>query len=513
MTSRARLWVTAAGLLLAATLAYALRDNLTSNELDTLQTARRWLDAGYVPGDWFLGTDQGPRRPFQVLLSPLLATLPMVWVSVVGRVLGFAALAWATARLALRVGAAPWLTWLAALLFVGSGQGVVGGEWLVGQVESKVAAYAFILVGLQAWLDERPVVAGACLGLATSLHVLVGGQASLALTLAWLVERPWRSPRPALRAASAWLVGALPALVLVWSASRTVVQSDPPMSWIYVVFRVPHHADPNSWAWTWRLLLWLVMLVGVLGWSLRRDDARPERQRLARFGLLALVPCALGLLAAVLPDGHRYLQFLPFRVGALVLPLVALLLGAAWASDATASWSLPRHRTVLGLTGLTLVACAGWSLPRQLAQLLQLPEGGRPMHAGDTAADLATLARWLRDHGPPGGVLASPAHDSVGYLSQRPVVATYTQVPPNHTDVVHWYHRIVDLAGGTTPSERGSALLPVLDARFERLPPAQVQELARRYGMRILLARRTDLAWAPLHQQGVWTAWVIPEEP
>ena len=126
---------------------------------------------------------------------------------------------------------------------------------LVGQVESKVAAYAFILVGLQAWLDERPVVAGACLGLATSLHVLVGGQASLALTLAWLVERPWRSPRPALRAASAWLVGALPALVLVWSASHTVVQSDPPMSWIYVVFRVPHHADPNSWAWTWRLLL------------------------------------------------------------------------------------------------------------------------------------------------------------------------------------------------------------------------------------------------------------------
>ncbi len=498
----------AAALFVVAALAFALRDNLTSNELDTLLTARRFAEPQYLPGDWFLGLTQGPRRPFQLLLWPLMHLTSLPVASVLGRLLGYAWLALALGKLAARLGLGPALAVALGGLYVGMGQSVAGGEWLFGTVESKVAAYGLVLFALDAWLDGKTLRVGALLGLATTLHVLVGVQATLALGLCALLDWPgapgWKARAQAL---AAWMLTAAPGLAILAAAAGGHVQSDPPVSWIYVTFRTPHHSDPTTWHLSWRAWTSALVLATALAIVPRWRPQQPDLRRLAVFAAASLVPFAAGLIAAVLPSGHKFLQLLPFRVGGALAPLLGLLLLGVWLVQILPpllrTW-LPRA-VALAILVLACLATTG-----DLQTWRDFPRGGRPSLARDEGLQLADAAQWIRTHTPPTAiVLAAPTHESVGYLAQRPVVVTYKQTPPGHAEVVAWFKRIVDFAGGTVPPERGHALLPALDRRFEQLPPATYANLAHKYGGDVLLVRRTDLTQPVLYRNQAWTVYKL----
>jgi len=496
----------ATALWVVATLQFGLRDSLTSNELDTLLTARRWLEPEFLAGDWFLGLDQGPRRPFQVVLAPLVWALPLHVASVVGRLAGYAALAWALARLLARLGIGPALAVVLGGLYVRWDQSIAGGEWLLGTVESKVGAYALVLFGLDAWIAGRRGTAAALFGAATTLHVLVGGQATLAMALAglWAARgdpRPWRHW---LGLAAGWLVAASPAVVLLARAAAQQLPTGdgPDMAWIYVVFRTPHHSDPRTWTIGWRTWAVGLAMLAALALAPGRLADRPAARTLGAFGVAALLPFAAGIVAAQLPGGHRFLQLLPFRVGGAMLPLIGLVLcGALWVRFAPA---LPRVWLPRALAAWVLVQAA-LPLPGYLQVWRDFPMGGRPALPREAGLDLQKAAHWVAAHGPPqAAVLCSPALESVGWLAQRPVVASYKQVPPGRAEVVAWYHRIVDLAGGVQPTARGNPMLAELDARFETLPLDHYRALGRRHGARTLLVRRADLPLPVLYANAHW---------
>jgi hypothetical protein len=504
--------VIAAALFVVAALAFALRDNLTSNELDTLLTARRFVDPDYLPGDWFLGLAQGPRRPFQFVLWPLLRVASLPVASVLGRLLGYAGLSLALGKLASRLGIGPALAVVLGGLYVAFGQSVAGGEWLFGTIESKVAAYALVLFALDAWLDARVLKAAILLGLATTLHVLVGAQATLALGLCALLD--WPGPpgyRARAQALVVWTLAAAPGLVILADAAGSKVQADPPVSWIYVVFRTPHHSDPTTWHLSWRAWAAILVLGPALVLVPRWRPGQPDLRRLARFASAALVPFALGLLAALLPGGHKFLQLLPFRVGGALAPLLGLLLLGAWLAAVLppllAKW-LP------GLLATAVLVLAGLDARAELQTWRDFPRGGRPSLARTEGLDLANAATWIRDHSPRTAVvLAAPTHESVGYLADRAVVVTYKQTPPGHAEVVAWFHRIVAFAGGIVPPERGHALLPALDLRFEQLPPPTYAKLAHDYGGDVLLVRRRDLTLPVLYRNAGWTVYSLRGPP
>jgi len=201
------------------------------------------------------------------------------------------------------------------------------------------------------------------------------------------------------------------------------------------------------------------------------------------------------------------LQFLPFRVGGAMLPLLGLLLWGAWAARLSLGrWTcwLPR----VGAGALLLLAFLQWR--NDLQTWRDYPQGGKPALARTEALALADAARWIQAHSRAGTpVLASPSLESVGHLAQRPVAVTYAQVPPGRSAVVAWFARIVAFAGGTVPLARGHALLPELDARFEALPLATYRDLARRYGGQVLLLRRQDLALPKLYRNAAWTVYAL----
>lgn len=498
----------AVALFAVAALAFALHDNLTSNELDTLLTARRFAEPQFLAGDWFVGLAQGPRRPFQVLLWPLVNWASLPAASVIGRLAGYAWLTLALGRLAARLGIGPALAVVLGGGYVALGQSLAGGEWLFGTVESKVAAYGLVLLGLDAWLAGKTTRAWVLMGAATTFHVLVGAQSSLALGLCALLDWPG-SPgwKPRAQAIAVWLLAALPGLVIAAQAAGARVHSEPPVTWIYVAFRTPHHSDPSTWSMSFRAWAAVVVLGAALALVPRLRPPQPDLRRLALFAAATLVPFAAGLAASAMPNGDKFLQLLPFRVGGALAPLIGLMVLGAWLArlqlPALASW-LPR------LAALAIAVSAGALGYADLQTWRDFPRGGRPSLPRDQGLQLAEAATWIRDNTQPSAaVLASPTHESIGYLSQRPVVATYKQTPPSHADVVQWFTRIVDLAGGTVPAERGHALLPALDLRFEQLPPQTYLELARKYGSGVLLLRRTDLSLPVLYRNQTWTIYKI----
>ncbi len=76
------------------------------------------------------------------------------------------------------------------------GQDIVGGEWLFGGYEAKVAAYVLVLAALRlVLLPERLAAATLLLAIATYMHVLVGGFWFMAAMTLRLLNAPRDLPR------------------------------------------------------------------------------------------------------------------------------------------------------------------------------------------------------------------------------------------------------------------------------------------------------------------------------
>ncbi|MEO2022582.1 MAG: hypothetical protein ABGX05_12245, partial [Pirellulaceae bacterium] len=79
----------------------------------------------------------------------------------------------------------------------------LAGEWVVGGLEAKSFAYGMVFLGLEAIVLNRWNRAWVWLGAASAFHVLVGGWATLAAGMAWLVAP---ADRPSLKTMFPFLV-------------------------------------------------------------------------------------------------------------------------------------------------------------------------------------------------------------------------------------------------------------------------------------------------------------------
>jgi uncharacterized protein DUF6798 len=489
-------------------LKFAFHDNMTSNELDTLMVARRWADPSFLPGDWYTSLHPGPRAPFDILLWPLVRSLPLVDVSIVGRVIVLLALAIPLSRLAQRLDLSPSGTVVVGGLYIALGQSIVGGEWLFGLVESKVLSYALVAYGLDQLLFDRLRRGALAFGAATTLHVLVGGWASLAAVFTVLWTRVGTA-RERLYALALWVTAAAPGLTLAAMAALPFHPTDgPPASDIYVHFRVPHHTDPRSWVCPWSTWLLGFTMLAVLIWAACTSSWRSPEGRIARFSLATLVPFALGLAVAGRPTGNLILQLYPFRVGSAI----ALLSGIAFLARALLGrCPRPLAAWISRAAALTIAVMAVQAFTYDVALFRLFPDGGRPVQEPlERARALVEACTFIRQHTPAGTlVLASPAADSVSYLTGRPVVVSFKAVPSATHDLHEWYRRISDLNGGSFRHTGFEALQEIAE-RFPALSRGQYLALAQKYNASVLLVRRrNDLELPLLYENEDWSVFDV----
>ena len=506
---RRRFLTTTAVVFALLVLAFAFTDNMASNEIDTLMAARQWADPAFLPGDWFLNLPAGPRTPFQILLWPLVRALPLIAVSIVGRTLALLGLAFALSRLAWRLGLTPAATVLAGGMYVALGQSLVAGEWIFGALESKVAAYALIACGLDRLIVGKLLRAGLLFGAATTLHVIVGGWATLAavITVLWTQAG---TPRERWRALAAAIFAAAPGLALgLWAAMAADATSGSSASALYVYFRNPHHADPRAWNIGWTTTTMGLSVLVVLVWTQHRRPWWSAEAWIARFALATLLPLGVVVIAMRFPTGHAVLQLFPFRVGSAISLFAGVALATTmllrWFPESCARW-LPR------VAASWIAVMAVQAFAHDLALLRLFPEGGRPGgEPVERALSLVDACVFVRQHTQPDAiVLASPAIESVGYLTRRPVVVLFKCVPPYARALHEWHGRLVDMNGGNF-RHRGWAVNQEVDRHFGRLSTSQYLTLGEKYRASVLLIRRRDDLDLPLlYANAHWSVLALP---
>ncbi len=512
-------------------LKYLFDDNMGMvNEVDVLPLARQAADPSWIPGDWYLNQAPGYRRLFALLFGNLAAVWGFLVTSILGRLVCYGLVASGLALIGRCLGLKlPLLVTAVGLFFyVNPLQGLVAQEWLVKSLESKALAYGLLLLAIACLLQQRYRPMALLLGLATSFHVLVGGWATLIVLAQLLFQRlTGRNPILTLRQ---W--GVLAAIYLAASAFAIPpvvahlfsqpVSGELAPSFIYVFLRLPHHLNPLSWSPLWWLipLIYLLVLTGSM--AVLRHDQKGQTQEqyrasvvLFQLTLLSLIPFVGGLLIAPFDQQGSWLQFYPFRVGDVLLPLnTGLLLVCAIQQKFAARLQILQW-ICLGLIAVTcsiqLVTFQG-----QVARLSQFPANQDPAFE----PEWIEMAAWVKTQTPTNAlIISSPVEFAeFTWLTERPTLAKYKLLPQSKAKILEWYDRIADLNGGEFPLAPSPRTQDVrsqtrrdLIEGYNRLTNAQVKQLMAKYSAQYLLTRADhQLALPVAHRNDRYILYAAP---
>jgi hypothetical protein len=457
------------------------------NETAYLTKARHHADPAWGRGDFFLETPDA-HGVFYMLMGPLAASLSLEQAAWIGRWLGWLAVA-AGFRHAVVPLLAPWWPRLlaAALFSLALRHTPAAGEWVLGGCESKVFAWALVLVAVGEIARARLPWAVLALGAATALHPLVGGWGLVALVVA--VSMPaGRSLRDASMTAgkrggalaiSGGLLlaaaGLVPALGLSGDVDAAVRAA---AARIYVVERLPHHLLVRTFADGFVARHVLAILAWWLLAATRPFAPEPmpaARTRAYRFIVASLVitlaGCAVSLAEPLAPAAvHGLLRYYWFRLADILVPLALAVAAAAVVSDGALLARLVPVRPAVTRWGLAALLCLDlvhesrhWPLPGRTS-LVARSDGKVDAAAWRDACD------WIANHAPADACVLTPrGASSLTWWTGRREVVGWKNSPQDAASLVEWRRRIVDCFsrdGGFANLERSTAALGAERMRF-----------------------------------------------
>ncbi len=421
-----------AALLLIVLVAMAYPFFWTDNENHYFQIARQWFDPSF-------------RRPHDAAFDAAggkLVGLFLFGGAVdlfgwdVGRLiiglLSTAAIAWGFASLTSALAMSALDALVVLILFLASGQTVLGGEWFIGGIETKAFAYGFGLAGLAAMLTGRTLASAVWVVLALYFHFLVGAFWAGSVVIAALVGA---RNRDAATAGVVIAVLATPLLVILvtdWLRGSAIAPPPgaPSAEYIYSIIRNPHHVAPFAVPGWPRQLLAALVWAGACGWLCRMiavKSGKPLQTLATLVAILCLfVPVALFLSWLDRDTGALGKLYLlrPFSP-ILLLGLFAVV--AAWRSATIES---PHVRVLpLLLTAGVLIVAIGAGHFRMVVN--------RPPEVENIL--IAALQRHVPHEAP---VLLDPVTDTmtgIARSSGHQTVVSWKFVPTDTRDIYRWW--------------------------------------------------------------------------
>jgi hypothetical protein len=400
-----------AGLALAlfgATFAVTFRSTADTHEAIYLLGSRRVHDPSFLAADFTWSPLPPTSWLFDHLVAPLWSLLDQFSILLLGRALVWGLAAWS-------------LAWLARLLRIPGWTVVVGYTvWLLwGQTlaqcglpiegfQVKSLSYPLLFFALGLAMRRRLVLAGLAAGLATSMHIIVGGWGLAALTLALVADRrfhPWRQVAAFVVAAGLFVLPTVGAVALFHSGGASAAEQRT-MDEIYVTFAAPHCCDPTFYM--RKPERWVIaagVLVGAPLLALRWNRGRRGR-------LLAAFLAALGLffaagLAARPIELWSLLKLFPGQLGKSLPVLFTFVLFLAHAATGRLTRRFGRV-TIAAFVILLVVALdsedVSADLPKAASNIVS--ELGRSRW-GRPRPNYA-LYDWVERHTPRDAVFATP---------------------------------------------------------------------------------------------------------
>ena len=460
------------------------------NETNYLAKAKHYWNPQWCQGDLFLNSAD-PHVVFYWSCGWWTQWLTLSTVAILGRVLTYLALAWSWRRLSVAVAPAAWWSILsAALMVVFTSRLHMAGEWIVGGFEAKGFAYALVFLALEGLVRGRWLRVWPLLGLATALHVLVGGWSVVAAGIVWLSSRSdldrlrLRPMLPSLFfAALIAAVGILPTLQLDSGAARSIILR---AAEIQVYYRLNHHLNPGAFfiqdgiptLFAWRFVALTFVCLGLWRLPPHSDGQRRCRQ----FVVASLLIAAVGLViyevgVEMLParlETAWLLRFYWFRLADAMVPVGAALAIVGYLMQ------LRVRNQALATAALALTMCVGglplvWETYERTT--VDIPWGDRRL-----APTASRYADWLdicekAAQTRPGSLFLPPSgSQTFKWYAQRPEVATWKEMPQDAASIVQWWSRLVDIHGSP-----GQWQPPT------HLTAEQLRALGRTYGAAYLL--------------------------
>lgn len=337
----------------------------------------------------------------------------------------------------------------------------MSGEWVLGGIEGKVIAYALVLCGMAAMVQNRWKSVWPALGLAATFHVLVGGWAVVAAMLGWLVAGP---DRMKLKPMLPYLVigfvislaGLVPALMLSSGVDPKLLSK---ANQIYVMERLPHHLVYSSFVPRQVALHFITMFVAVVTAIVMFPTQR--LRPLLGFGVAAIVVAWIGIginqwtlskedneLAASL------LRFYWFRMSDACLPMMlAVVVPLAWMK------LFRQSKQAAWIGSLLLLAVVGFDVSQRIAFLTTNPppsadrqslawsrgdhEEKRELHQ-----QWKETCAWIRKYTEADATVLTPRNQQTfKWYAQRAEVVNWKDVPQDAKTLTEWWARLNDIYG------------------------------------------------------------------
>ena len=214
-----------------------------TNEPHYLCKAKSFWDPTFCPNDVFLQSADA-HYLFYFTLGWLTSFLSLPVAAIAGRVICWTAIAIGWRMLSFSIVERPFYSLLSAGLAIVLIQHChFAGEWLIGGVEAKCIAYAFVFAGISFIVKRNWFPVWILFGIAAAFHVIVGGWAVIAglfaLTFSFGNRGRWLTQLISLFIGFAIsLIGLVPALMLTVGQDSEIVKQ---ANEIYTFDRIAHH--------------------------------------------------------------------------------------------------------------------------------------------------------------------------------------------------------------------------------------------------------------------------------
>ena len=233
-------------------------------------------------------------------------------------------------------------------------------------------------------------------------------------------------------------------------------------------------------------------------------------QTVAQVALWTLLPYGLGLAASLHEYSWAFLKLYPFRVGSCLF----LLLGAMLTIPVLLRGLLsPAGRNLLLIAVAWLTFSDAWDdFLDGVGDLLKFPMGAKVSSTARTKRFHGACA-WIRESTPRDALLLAPVvEETISYLTERPVVVMFRQVPSAPADIHEWYHRLVAFNRGRRPRGVAYPAGSEVEFNFESMTPLEYIALARKFGASyLLLPNRRKLSLPLLYKNASWAVYDLDD--
>jgi hypothetical protein len=472
------------------------------NETHYIARLKHFWNPAWCKGDLFLESPD-TQVAFIWLFGWMTRWLSLSATAWICRTVAWVFIAWSWQRLSWRVVPRPLAAVLSAALFLAlNNYGQLAGEWVVGGVEAKCFAYAFVLMAIRDMLDRRWAMVCLLLGASIAFHPIVGGWSALVCAILWLIfgrrEQSFLSMLPGIIIGSILAaIGIVPALSLTWHEPADIVAE---ASRIYVFERLPHHLSilslPNEEIES-RLVRHAALLIALFAFGriVRRDT---QLHPIVRFAwgavIIACVGFAIELAFLNQPlTAARFLRYYCFRLTDFAAPMAVALLATSTiltGIERQRRWAAPLLLITMFFTGWYLEEAARPRVASLIRQESQVPPADSKV---TFYPDWVEVCDWIAANTPTDALFLTPRlNQSFKWRTGRPEVVNRKDIPQDARGIIEWYNRLKDIY---YTNENG------IERSYDSIGDRgteTVRELAQKYHAQYVLMDRGQLIALPI---------------